>query len=70
MIYSLASSKCEESEIKPVRYVSSGLLGNQNRPVITTDANADTYMRMCSRTGNPSFFSIADNIEYILEDLK
>lgn len=70
IIYNLAKEMCDESEIKPVRYELSGLFGNEKIPIITTEGNHDSYERVCTRKGEPDFWDMSYNIEYIIDNQK
>ena len=63
----MASMMCVESEVKPVRYEMSGLFGNQKIPIVTIDGNHDSYERVCIRSGEPRFFSLAENLDFIVK---
>ena len=65
IVYHMAASICDKSEILPFRYESQGWLGTLTK-IRTTTQNADGYARLCVRTGNPEFFKISENINYIL----
>lgn len=66
IIYLTAASICEESKVLPFRYVSQGLFGQTLTKIQTTPENADGYARLCIRTGNPEFFKLTENINYIV----
>jgi len=66
IIYFMAKEMCEKSEIKPIRWELGGLFGNQKIPIETTEGNQDSYKRICIKTGEPSFWSMNKNIEYIV----
>ena len=65
IIFNMVKEICDESELKPVRYELGGLFGNQKIPIVTTPENADGYEKVCIRTGEPTPFSISENLEYL-----
>lgn len=68
MMFNIAKSICQESEVKPVRYEFSGLFGTKHL-IITTPENSDSYERVCIKSGTPKFFTISENINYVLENI-
>lgn len=66
MVYLMAASICEESKVLPFRYVSQGLFGQTLTKIPTSPQNADGYARLCISTGNPEFFKLTENINYIV----
>jgi len=67
IIYNLASEICAKSEIKPVRYELGGLFGNIKIAIVTTEGNEDGFERVCIEYGKPQFFSISENLDYIIK---
>lgn len=65
LVYLMAASICEKSEVLPFRYESQGLLGTLTK-IPTTPQNADGYARLCISTGNPKFFKLTENINYLV----
>lgn len=65
IVFVMASSVCEKSEVKPFRYESQGLFGILNK-IETTEENRDGYAKLCITTGNPKYFSLLKNINYLL----
>lgn len=67
--YNMASSICVDKELKPFRYESIGLFGTLTK-IETTEENADGYSMFCIRTGEPEFWKMSENLEFILEQTK
>ena len=68
IIYNIAKEMCDESEVKPIRWELGGLFGNQKIPIVTTEGNQDSYEKVCTRRGEPDFWDMNDNIEYIINN--
>ncbi len=69
IVYLMAASICDESKVLPFRYESRGLFGVLTK-IQTTPQNADGYGRLCVSTGNPKFFKLTENINYIVSRMK
>ena len=65
LIFSMCKNLCEESELKPFRYESQGLFGTLTK-IETTEQNADGYAKFCIKHGEPSFWSISENMNYLI----
>lgn len=65
IVFVMASSVCEKSEVKPVRYEPQGLFGVLTK-IETTEKNADGHTEICVTTGNPEYFSLLENINYLI----
>ena len=65
IVYLMAASICDKSGVLPFRYESQGLFGQLTK-IPTTPENADGYARLCISTGNPEFFKLTENINYLV----
>lgn len=66
IVYGMAKSMCEESAVRPIRYESQGLFGVLT-PIETTPEKADGYGRVCTKTNEPNYWSISENIKYLVD---
>ena len=66
IVYNMASEICDEFEIRPIRYEPQGLSGILTA-IETTPENADAYGEVCVKHGDPSFWYILENLNYIIE---
>ena len=66
VICDMVKSMCEESAVRPIRYESQGLFGVLT-PIETTPENADGYGRICIKSREPNFWSILENLKYVVE---
>lgn len=69
LVYSMATKICLETEEVPIRWESQGLFGVLTA-IPTTPQNMDEMGKICIKTGEPSFFSLSRNLEFILENVK
>lgn len=69
IVYNMAKSICLEKKEVPIRWESQGLFGVLTA-IPTTIDNADEMGKICIRTGEPSFFSLSQNLEFILKNVK
>jgi len=67
-LFNLANITCTKFDVVPYRYESVGLFGTLTK-IQTTEENADGHSRLCVETANgePSFFSISENMNLILK---
>ena len=70
ILFEMAKMICEESELQPVRYELGGLFSNQKIPIVTTSENADSYEKVCVRTGKPKFWATSENMNYLMQKTK
>ncbi len=68
IIYSMAKSICLEKNTIPIRWESKGLLGTLTA-IPTTKENMDEMGKICIRTGEPSFLSLSQNVEFIIKNI-
>lgn len=69
VVFNMAKTICLEKKEVPIRWESQGLFGVLTA-IPTTIENADEMGKICIRTGEPSFFSLSQNLEFILENVK
>jgi len=69
IVYSMAKSICLEKKEVPIRWESQGLFGVLTA-IPTSETNMDEMGRICIRTGEPSFFSLSQNLEFIVDNVK
>lgn len=67
-IFLMASSVCEKSEMKPFRYETKGFFGTLIK-IETIEENNDGYSMFCIVKGNPDYFALFNNLNYIVENL-
>ncbi len=66
ILYCAVETICEDTIEKPFRYESQGLFGTLTK-IETTEQNKDGYTKFCIKHGEPSFWSISENINYLIK---
>jgi hypothetical protein len=68
ILYDMVKLMCLEEKEVPIRWESQGLFGVLTA-IPTTEENMDEMGRICIRTGEPSFFSLSENLEFAFNKL-